>query len=131
MSILNKKSPSKIELQSTTLTNTNITFKDNDAEVIYVDGEYYQMSFWDTFSHKDWDRLRPLSYPQTDIFLLCIDISNIKHYDEITEKWLPEIQHHMPATPIIIVGCKSDLRGMDYKYTVDTDPYRYGAPANI
>ncbi len=31
-------------------------------------------------------------------------------YDNINQRWLPEIKHHNPDTPIILVGLKIDLR---------------------
>jgi GTPase SAR1 family protein len=39
-------------------------------------------------------RLRPLSYPQTDVFLLCFSIVSPPSYENIRTKWHPEIQHH-------------------------------------
>lgn len=31
-------------------------------------------------------------------------------FEQIRSKWLPEIEHHCPSTPFILVGTKSDLR---------------------
>ena len=56
---------------------------------------------------EDYDRLRPLSYPQTDIFLMCFDISSRDSFENIVDKWIHELQHHMPHTPKLVVGCKS------------------------
>jgi len=39
-------------------------------------------------------RLRPLSYPQTDVFLLCFSIVSPPSFENIRTKWWPEIQHH-------------------------------------
>lgn len=30
--------------------------------------------------------------------------------ERVRQKWLPEVRHHMPNTPIILVGTKKDLR---------------------
>jgi len=68
-----------------------------------------QFSYWDTAGQDDYDRLRPLSYPQTDVFLLTYDVTNPNSQRNIVNKWLPEIQHHCPNVPIIIVGTKADL----------------------
>jgi len=56
---------------------------------------------------EDYDRLRPLSYPSTDVFLVCFAINSTTSLENITSKWLPEINHHMPKAPQILVGCKS------------------------
>ncbi len=58
---------------------------------------------------QDYDRLRPLSYPQTDVFLICFAVVSPSSYDNINQRWLPEIKHHNPDTPIILVGLKVRL----------------------
>jgi len=59
---------------------------------------------------EDYDRLRPLSYPQTDVFLCCFSVVNPSSFENVRAKWHPEISHHCPNTPIILVGTKVDLR---------------------
>jgi hypothetical protein len=59
---------------------------------------------------EDYDRLRPLSYPQTDVFLICFSIVNPSSFENIRAKWYPEVSHHCPNTPIVLCGTKLDLR---------------------
>ncbi|XP_042912764.1 ras-related protein ced-10-like [Parasteatoda tepidariorum] len=47
---------------------------------------------------------------QTDGFLLCFSVDNNRSYENITAKWYPEIRHHYPTTPFILVGTKTDIR---------------------
>uniref|UniRef100_A0A6B2LPJ9 Uncharacterized protein n=1 Tax=Arcella intermedia TaxID=1963864 RepID=A0A6B2LPJ9_9EUKA len=68
------------------------------------------MGLWDTASQEDYDRLRPLSYPQTDVFLCAFSVVSPSSFENIGEKWYPEVSHHCPNTPIILVGTKVDLR---------------------
>ena len=68
-------------------------------------------------SFLDYDRLRPLSYPQTDVFLVCYSVVNPASFDNVRAKWSPEIKHNNPETPVVLVGTKLDLR--DDKHTVD------------
>ena len=35
---------------------------------------------------EDYDRLRPLSYPQTDVFLVCFSVINPLSYENVKEK---------------------------------------------
>ena len=69
-----------------------------------------ELGIWDTAGQEDYDRLRPLSYPQTDVFLLCFSIESQSSYNNIKTKWVNEIRSHMPDTPFLIVGTKIDLR---------------------
>jgi cell division control protein 42 len=59
---------------------------------------------------ENYDRLRPLSYVQTDVFLLCFDVNNPTSLDHVRTKWLPEVRRHAPATPALVVGTKIDMR---------------------
>jgi len=52
----------------------------------------------------------PLSYPQTDVFLVCFSIISRTSFANIEHKWHPEITHHAPGVPIVLVGNKLDLR---------------------
>lgn len=40
-----------------------------------VDGVAVSLGLWDTAGQEDYDRLRPLSYPQTDVFLICFSVT--------------------------------------------------------
>ena len=35
---------------------------------------------------------------------------NTASFENVRAKWYPEISHHCPSTPIILVGTKTDLR---------------------
>mmetsp|Transcript_10655 Transcript_10655/g.14597 ORF Transcript_10655/g.14597 Transcript_10655/m.14597 type:complete len:151 (+) Transcript_10655:3-455(+) len=75
-----------------------------------VDGKPINLGLWDTAGPEDYDRLRPLSYPQTDVFLICFSLVSRSAYENVSAKWYPEVAHHCPNTPIILVGTKRDLR---------------------
>ena len=58
----------------------------------------------------DIDRLRLIAYPNTDVFLVCFSIINPDSYDNVREKWVPEIQKHWRQAPFLLVGTQMDLR---------------------
>jgi Ras-related C3 botulinum toxin substrate 1 len=86
------------------------TVFDNYTSNIVVDNVKVSLGLWDTAGQEDYDRLRPLSYPQTDVFVLCFSVISPTSYTNITNKWMPEIRHHCPDTPVILCGTKIDLR---------------------
>ncbi|QQP34881.1 Cdc42 -like protein [Caligus rogercresseyi] len=70
----------------------------------------YTLGLFDTAGQEDYDRLRPLSYPQTDVFLVCYSVVSPSSYENVREKWVPEISHHCQTTPFLLVGTQIDLR---------------------
>uniref|UniRef100_A0AC35GKR7 Uncharacterized protein n=1 Tax=Panagrolaimus sp. PS1159 TaxID=55785 RepID=A0AC35GKR7_9BILA len=87
------------------------TISDNYSAIVMVDDDPIKLELWDTPGQAEFDRLRPLSYPQTDCFLLCFSLVNPVSFGNVRAKWYREVSHHCPHTPIILVGNKLDLRG--------------------
>ena len=78
---------------------------------VCVDGQPISLGLWDTAGQEEYDRLRPLSYPNTDVFLLCFSLVSRASYENVQYRWLPEVRLHCPGAKIILVGLKQDLRG--------------------
>jgi len=51
-----------------------------------VDGKTISLGLWDTAGQEDYDRLRPLSYPQTDVFLICFSLVSPPSYENVRTK---------------------------------------------
>ena len=43
---------------------------------VTIDGQPVHLDIWDTKGHDDYDRLRPLSYPYTDVFVICFSVAD-------------------------------------------------------
>lgn len=76
----------------------------------------YVVDIFDAAGGEDFHRLRHLMYPKTDLFFLCFALNDLNSYDSVINYWLPDLKHHQPDTPIILIGTKSEL-----KQTVATD----------
>lgn len=79
----------------------------------------YRINFtiWDTSGAAAYDKVRPLTYQDARVLLLCFQIPCPNSLDNIVNKWYPEIRQHCPNIPVILCGCQSDLRN-------DTDVLR-------
>jgi len=87
------------------------TVFDNYNANAIVEGNPVNLGLWDTAGSEEYDTLRPLSYPGTDVFLICFSLFSPESFENVTKKWYKEITEHAPDTPIILVGTKLDLRG--------------------
>jgi|EP00029_Vermamoeba_vermiformis_P008236 Ras-related C3 botulinum toxin substrate 1 len=86
------------------------TVFDNYNANTIVDNQAINLSLWDTAGSDEFNQLRPLSYPGTDVFLICYSIFSPESFANVMKKWVPEIRASCPDTPILLVGLKSDLR---------------------
>lgn len=85
-------------------------FENTLAKVGPIDGEMYDLNLWDTAGQEDFDRLRPLSYPDTHVILICFSIDSSISAGNVEEKWIEEVRHFCPGKPVLLIGLKSDLR---------------------
>uniref|UniRef100_A0A671M8A2 Rho-related GTP-binding protein RhoA-B-like n=1 Tax=Sinocyclocheilus anshuiensis TaxID=1608454 RepID=A0A671M8A2_9TELE len=90
------------------------TVFENYVADIEVDSKQVELALWDTAGQEDYDRLRPLSYPDTDVILMCFSVDSPDSLENIPEKWTPEVKHFCPNVPIILVGNKKDLRNDEH-----------------
>jgi small GTP-binding protein len=99
---------------------------DNQTISISNGSNVAQLDLWDTVGNCEYDRLRPLTYPQTDAFLLVFDVSNPESLVDL-QKFYLEVNHHSAGSRcvLVLVGCKGDLR------TATTNPTKCIEQAEI
>jgi len=84
---------------------------DNHVANIELDGKTVELALWDTSGQDEFsDRLRTLAYPDSHVFLICFAIDAPDSLENVQEKWYPEVKHFCPKVPVLLVGCKKDLR---------------------
>uniref|UniRef100_A0A1A7YJ64 Ras homolog gene family, member F n=1 Tax=Iconisemion striatum TaxID=60296 RepID=A0A1A7YJ64_9TELE len=47
---------------------------------------------------------------QANVVLVCFDVTNPTSFENVLIKWYPEVKHFCGDTPVILIGCKTDLR---------------------
>lgn len=94
------------------------TVFDNYSTDVMMENEGINLQLWDTAGQEDYKRLRPLTYPGTDVFILCFSLVTLSSYENIENFWIPEIKQHCPDAPFVLVGLKSDLRD-DFEQKAD------------
>lgn len=62
------------------------------AVTVMIGDDPYTLGLFDTAGQEDYDRLRPLSYPQTDVFLVCFSVTSPASFENVKEKWFPEVR---------------------------------------
>nr|AAA29114.1 G protein [Entamoeba histolytica] len=82
------------------------TVFENFSHVMKYKNEEFILDLWDTAGQEEYDRLRPLSYADSDVVLLCFAVNNRTSFDNISTKWEPEIKHLY----LILQRLKVDLR---------------------
>ncbi|EGC30624.1 hypothetical protein DICPUDRAFT_41217 [Dictyostelium purpureum] len=88
------------------------TVFDNYNANAIVNNQPINLGLWDTAGSEEYNTFRPLSYPGTDVFIICFSLISTQSFENVIKKWHPEIQQTMEVIPpIILVGTKLDLRG--------------------
>ena len=86
------------------------TVFENYAVNLLVDGNLHRLGLFDTAGQEEYDRLRVLAYPSTDVFLVCFSVASSDSFENVRDKWIPEIKHHCPGARIVLVGTQCDTR---------------------
>jgi small GTP-binding protein len=94
------------------------TVFDNYTACVTVNGQQITLSLADTAGQEDFESLRALCYPGTNIYLCVFAVNDRTSFDNISSKWMKELHEKDKVksslgVPIIIVGNKIDLRSTD------------------
>ncbi|KAL1930054.1 hypothetical protein VTP01DRAFT_1208 [Rhizomucor pusillus] len=85
-------------------------------------GKSVELALWDTAGQEDYDRLRPMSYFETDVVLICFAVDNPVSFQNVCDKWVPEVKHYCGGDVArVLVGLKIDLRGNKSSSSGDTE----------
>mmetsp|Transcript_23346 Transcript_23346/g.22973 ORF Transcript_23346/g.22973 Transcript_23346/m.22973 type:complete len:206 (+) Transcript_23346:23-640(+) len=68
------------------------------------------LQIWDSAGQDDYQRLRPLGYANSDVFIICYAINDKVAFKSVISKWLFELRTNASSVPIVLVATKTDLR---------------------
>lgn len=86
------------------------TIFENYSANVQRDGKTYILSLWDTAGQEEYDKIRPLSYREADVVIICFSLESQISLDNVRTKWFPEVKQHCPKAFILLAGTKKDLR---------------------
>lgn len=86
------------------------TVFDNYSVNVNIGDKTIKVGLWDTAGQPEYDRLRPFSYTNTDVIVMCFSCIYPPSFESIVTKWHPEIKHHCPNVPYLLVATKIDQR---------------------
>ncbi|KFA53343.1 hypothetical protein S40285_06488 [Stachybotrys chlorohalonatus IBT 40285] len=86
------------------------TVFENYVHDIFVDNVHIELSLWDTAGQEEFDRLRSLSYDDTDLIMLCYSVNSKDSLENVESKWVGEIADNCPGVKLVLVALKCDLR---------------------
>jgi small GTP-binding protein len=75
-----------------------------------ISGGHIQLFLWDTSDREEFRSMRDAFYFDGDVVLICFSIDSLESLDNVSKKWAPEVRRFFGGGPIILVGCKKDLR---------------------
>lgn len=66
-------------------------------------GRSIDTTMWEIGSG-EYENLRILNYPNTDIFVICYSINDRASFENVWKNWYHELQMNCPEVPILLVG---------------------------
>ena len=91
---------------------------DEDCSVdVEIDKKMYCVNLIDSWGQSKYERLRALSYPNSDVIIMMFSITQPQTLEFVKDDWIPEVQRHCPKVPVLLVGNRIDQRpGSDMQY---------------
>ena len=91
-------------------------FDDYSANII-VNEIVVNLGLWDTAGNEEYDKLRVLSYPGTNVFLILYSVASRTSFENVKKRWQPELQTNCPGVPVFLVATKIDLQTSEVQVT--------------
>jgi small GTP-binding protein len=97
------------------------TVYDNSSTRVTIGATEVDLQLWDTAGQEELETIRCLSYPSTDLFLICFSVSEGTSLANVRTQWLPELVRYVGNPKVMLVATKADLRGTDQEQVSKED----------
>uniref|UniRef100_A0AAY4A0X9 Rho-related GTP-binding protein RhoH n=2 Tax=Denticeps clupeoides TaxID=299321 RepID=A0AAY4A0X9_9TELE len=86
------------------------TIYDNTGVDVFMDGVQISLGLWDTAGNDTFRSVRPMSYQQADVVLICYSVAKPPSYASVRQKWIAEVREFLPRVPVLVVATQTDQR---------------------
>ncbi|XP_047432595.1 rho-related GTP-binding protein RhoH [Mugil cephalus] len=86
------------------------TVFDNTGVEVFMDGIQISLGLWDTAGNDNFRQIRPRSYQQADVVLICYSVANPNSLASVQHKWIAEVRENLPKVPVLVVATQTDQR---------------------
>lgn len=86
------------------------TVYENTGVDVFMDGIQISLGLWDTAGNDTFRQIRPMSYQQADVVLLCYSVANPTSLASLRQKWIAEVREYLPRVPVLVVATQTDNR---------------------
>jgi len=83
---------------------------DNYSAQYELEGRSIALGLWDTAGQSDFAKMRPISYKQTDVYLVFFSVVNPTSFENVRDHWIHEVREHSPNVPFFLIGTQVDQR---------------------
>lgn len=88
---------------------TATVFDSYPTDMTLSDGTELKVNIWDTAGQEEFENLRKLTYPETNLFMVCFSMDNRASFENVRNVWLPDLAGRAGKVPKMLVGTKKDL----------------------
>ena len=67
-----------------------------------MNGKPINLGLFDTAGQEEYDKLRPMAYTDTDVFIVCFSMVDKDSLENILNKWAPEVNSFF-IMPLLLI----------------------------
>lgn len=109
--------------------NSTPTTTNEFSTLLKVKGKTVKLVLWDTSGLAEHDLLRPLTYVNLDVMIICYSVDAPSSLSNVSQKWAQDAQQFCQNVPVVLVGNKKDIR--DQLQNINVGKLKKSLPGNL